>query len=143
MAIQHITVVGAGVMGRGIAYVAALSRFSTTLVDISKQQLDAAVNDAKQNVEKGMERSKLSSEAREDLLDNLQTTEDLSTAVRHTDLVIEAVPENRAFKQSVMKEVEELTPEHAIFTSNTYTISPTELASYAKRQNQLAAMHFV
>src|SRR5699024_12374662 len=98
--ILHLAVVGAGVMGRGIAYVAAISRFSTTLVDISKQQLDAAVNDAKQNVEKGMERGKLSSEAREDLLAHLQTTEDLSAAVRHTDFVIEAVPENRSFKQS-------------------------------------------
>src|SRR5699024_6709324 len=119
MAIQHITVVGAGVMGRGIAYVAALSRFWTTLLDISKQQLDAAVIDAKQNREQVMERGKVSSEAREDLLAHLQTTEDLSGAVRHTHFVIKAVPENRSFKPSVMKEAKEFAPEHAIFTTNT------------------------
>src|SRR5699024_7096793 len=130
------------VMGRGGAYVAALSRFSTTLVDISKQQLDVAVNVAKQDAAKGIERGKLGAEGREELLAHLQTTEDISAAVRDTDFVIEAVPENRSFKQTVMKEAEEFAPEHAIFTSNTSTISPTELASYTKRPHQFAVMHF-
>src|SRR5699024_1552117 len=140
--IQPITAVGAEGTGRVIAYVEALSRFSATLVDIFNHQLDAAVNDSKQNVEKRVGRGKLSSESREDLLAHLQTTEDLSAAVRNADFVIEAVPENRSFKQSVMKEAEVFAPEHAIFTSNTSTISPTELASYTKRPHQFAVMHF-
>ncbi len=142
MRIKHITVVGAGVMGRGIAYVSALSGFSTTLVDVSERQLADAYKFAQRTAEKGIERGKLTVEQRHHLLDHLKTSSNFISVVRDTDFLIEAVPEKRALKQSVMEEAEEAAPEHTIFTSNTSTISPTELASFTKRPRQFAVMHF-
>ncbi|MFD2131590.1 3-hydroxyacyl-CoA dehydrogenase [Pseudogracilibacillus auburnensis] len=142
MTISNITVVGAGVMGRGIAYVSALAGFQTTLVDISKSQL----NDARQNMrrigEKGIERGKVSEAQIENLFIHLHTSTDFKKAVEKADFFIEAVPEKRDLKQTIMNEAEKYAPKHTIFTSNTSTISPTELASYTNRPEQFSVMHF-
>lgn len=142
MTIKHITVVGAGVMGRGIAYVSALAGFYTTLVDISEEQLQDAKKTMENIANKGIQLGKLTTENKERLLENLQTAIDLTVAVKETDFLIEAVPEKRSLKQNVMEVAEEYAPKHAIFTSNTSTISPTELGSYTKRPEKYAVMHF-
>lgn len=142
MTIKHITVVGAGVMGRGIAYVSALAGFYTTLVDISEEQLQDAKKTMENIANKGIQLGKLTTENKERLLENLQTAIDLTVAVKETDFLIEAVPEKRSLKQNVMEVAEEYAPKHAIFTSNTSTISPTELGSYTKRPDKFAVMHF-
>jgi 3-hydroxybutyryl-CoA dehydrogenase len=142
MTIQKITVVGAGVMGRGVAYVSALSGFQTTLVDISKNQLNNAIDTIKQTAQKGMARGKLTEAAYNELEGNLQTSPDLPTAVRTTEFLIEAVPENRKLKQDVLAEAEKYAHRNVIFTSNTSTISPTELASFTMRPDRFAVMHF-
>lgn len=142
MTIHHITVVGAGVMGRGIAYVSALAGFHTTLVDISEIQLKDAIEYAQKTAEKGIERGKLTVEKKELLLKNLDTTTDLPSAVKETDFLIEAVPEKQSLKKSVMEEAEKNARDDVIFTSNTSTISPTELGSYTKRPEQFTVMHF-
>lgn len=142
MTIKHITVVGAGVMGRGIAYVSALAGFYTTLVDLSEEQLQDAKKTMENIANKGIQLGKLTKENKERLLENLQTAIDLTVAVKETDFLIEAVPEKRSLKQNVMEVAEEYAPKHAIFTSNTSTISPTELGSYTKRPDKFAVMHF-
>ncbi|MEI3607632.1 3-hydroxyacyl-CoA dehydrogenase [Pseudogracilibacillus sp. SE30717A] len=142
MTINHVTVVGAGVMGRGIAYVSALAGFKTTLVDISESQLLDAMENAKQTVQKGIARGKITEEKKQILLENLHTSTDLATATKETDFLIEAVPEKRSLKQSIMQEVEAHARDGVIFTSNTSTISPTELASYTNRPEHFAVMHF-
>lgn len=142
MTIKHITVVGAGVMGRGIAYVSALAGFYTTLVDLSEEQLQDAKKTMENIANKGIQLGKLTTENKERLLENLQTAIDLTVAVKETDFLIEAVPEKRSLKQNVMEVAEEYAPKHAIFTSNTSTISPTELGSYTKRPDKFAVMHF-
>jgi 3-hydroxybutyryl-CoA dehydrogenase len=142
MTIQKITVIGAGVMGRGIAYVSALNGFQTTLVDISKKQLNNAINAIKQTAQKWMARGKLTEAAYIELEGNLQTCPDLPAAVRTTEILIEAVPENRKLKQDVLSEAEKYAHRNVIFTSNTSTISPTELASFTRRPDRFAVMHF-
>lgn len=142
MTINHITVVGAGVMGRGIAYVSALAGFKTTLVDISESQLEDAIETTKQTAEKGVARGKLTEEKKQMLLENLQTSTDLASVSKETDFLIEAVPEKRSLKQSVMQEAEAHARDGVIFTSNTSTISPTELGSYTNRPEKFAVMHF-
>lgn len=141
MTIENITVVGAGVMGRGIAYVSALAGFQTTLVDISENQLEDAIKQSKQTAQKGVERGKLTAQKADELLSNLQTSTNLTEAVGRTDFVIEAVPEKRPLKQRILEEAE-AAREDVIFTSNTSTISPTELASYTERPEKFAVMHF-
>ena len=142
MTINHVTVVGAGVMGRGIAYVSALAGFKTMLVDISESQLQDAVDTTKKTAEKGVVRGKLTEEKKEMLLENLHTSTDLAAAVKKTDFLIEAVPEKRSLKQSIMQEAEAHARDGVIFTSNTSTISPTELGSYTNRPEKFAVMHF-
>ncbi|GGA82949.1 3-hydroxyacyl-CoA dehydrogenase [Ornithinibacillus halotolerans] len=142
MTIKRITVVGAGVMGRGIAYVSALSSFETTLVDISQQQLKAALENMKLLAEKAVAKKKLSKEQSSNLFNNLHTSLDLQAVVKETDFVIEAVPEKRELKKQVLETIDQYAPNHIIIASNTSTISPTELGSYTTRPNQVAAMHF-
>lgn len=142
MTIRHITVVGAGVMGRGIAYVSALAGFHTALVDISEEQLVDALQSIENTANKGVKIGKITETEKEALQKNLQITTVLAKAVKETDFLIEAVPEKRSLKQSVMEEAEKHAEKHVIFTSNTSTISPTELASYTKRPEKFAVMHF-
>ncbi|MFZ3578868.1 3-hydroxyacyl-CoA dehydrogenase [Virgibacillus sp. DJP39] len=142
MAIRNVTVMGAGVMGRGIAYVSALAGFHTTLVDISEKQLQEAHDYAKQTTQKGIKREKLTEEQAQHLLGNLHTSLNCESTVETADLFIEAVPEKRELKKQVMEMAEKHAPGHTIFASNTSTISPTELASFTKRPRQVAVMHF-
>ncbi|SET50066.1 3-hydroxybutyryl-CoA dehydrogenase [Oceanobacillus limi] len=142
MTISQIVVVGAGVMGRGIAYVSALAGFHTIVVDVSEQILQQAYQHAKETAEKGVDRGKLSVEESLNLLNHLHTSSNLETAVVDADLIIEAVPEKRNLKQQILEVADTHAPKHAILASNTSTISPTELGSYTKRPDQLAVMHF-
>jgi 3-hydroxybutyryl-CoA dehydrogenase len=142
MNISKVTVVGGGVMGRGIAYVSALAGFHTTLTDISSEQLQAAVEHAEKTSAKGVSKGKLSEENRKKLLQNFYTSTSLEEASSEADLIIEAVPEKRALKKQVLETADTCAPAHAILTSNTSTISPTELASFTTRPSQFAVMHF-
>lgn len=142
MPVKNITVAGAGVMGRGIAYVSALAGFETILVDISARQLEQAQDFASRTADKGIEIGKVTTEQKAGLLERLHSSTDLRTAVKDCELFIEAVPETKHLKKQVLEEAEAAAPAHTVFASNTSTISPTELASYTKRPDQFAVMHF-
>ncbi|SHG00616.1 3-hydroxyacyl-CoA dehydrogenase [Ornithinibacillus halophilus] len=142
MTVTNIAVVGAGVMGRGIAYVSALAGFHTTLVDVSKEQLDDAYRFAELTAEKGIKRGKLTEEQSIQLLTQLHTSLDLEDIAKNADLIIEAVPEKQVLKQQVLEVADQFSPQHAIIASNTSTISPTELGSYTNRPEQVVVMHF-
>ncbi|MEN2767133.1 3-hydroxyacyl-CoA dehydrogenase [Ornithinibacillus xuwenensis] len=142
MTIEKVTVVGAGVMGRGIAYVSALAGFQTTIVDVSEEQLQLATKQIGQLANKAIQRKKIDANEAERLLHNVHTSMNLETTVAETDFLIEAVPEKRDLKRHVLETVDGYAPKHIILASNTSTISPTELGSYTKRPQQVAAMHF-
>ncbi|HAM80854.1 3-hydroxyacyl-CoA dehydrogenase [Ornithinibacillus bavariensis] len=142
MTINSITVVGAGVMGRGIAYVSALAGFQTTLVDVSQDQLQNALDEMSILANKAVERGKLSNIEAGNLVGNIQTSLELHTVVKSTDFVIEAVPEKRDLKKHVLETVDTYAAKDIVIASNTSTISPTELGSYTKRSEKVAAMHF-
>ncbi|MFD2043668.1 3-hydroxyacyl-CoA dehydrogenase [Ornithinibacillus salinisoli] len=142
MTIKNIVVVGAGVMGRGIAYVSALAGFQTTIVDVSENQLQDVYQHAKMTSEKGVQRGKLTVEQSLHLLNHLHTSIDLETVAVDADLIIEAVPEKRELKKHVLEIADMHSPAHTVLASNTSTISPTELGSYTKRAEQVAVMHF-
>ncbi|MUK88673.1 3-hydroxyacyl-CoA dehydrogenase [Ornithinibacillus sp. L9] len=142
MTIRNIVVVGAGVMGRGIAYVSALAGFRTTLVDISEKQLQDAYEYAKNTSEKGVQRGKITVDESLNLFNHLHTSINLEQTVKDADLIIEAVPEKRELKKNVLEVTDQHAPKHTILASNTSTISPTELGSYTTRPKQVAVMHF-
>ena len=141
MAIQNIFVVGAGLMGSGIAQNAITSDFDVTLND--KQQ--AAVERAQMNIQKSLEREvskgRMTQEAMDEALTHL-TVDSSMEGAKKADLVIEAIYENLEAKQAVFTELEELCPMNIIFASNTSSISLTALASATKRPSRVVGMHF-
>ena len=141
MAIQNIFVVGAGLMGSGIAQNAITCGFDVTPND--KQQ--AAVERAQMNIQKSLEREvskgRMTQEAMDEALTHL-TVDSSMEGAKKADLVIEAIYENLEAKQAVFTELEELCPMNTIFASNTSSISLTALASATKRPSRVVGMHF-
>ncbi|WP_315906088.1 3-hydroxyacyl-CoA dehydrogenase [Priestia koreensis] len=140
--INQIVVVGSGVMGRGIAYVGALGGYTVTLVDVNDEALKKAEDEIESIFEKGLSRQKLTIQQVDESKKNLFYSTNLSQAVSGADLVIEAVPEKEEIKKQVFETLEEHAPERCFFATNTSTMSPTEIASYANRPEKTIAMHF-
>jgi 3-hydroxybutyryl-CoA dehydrogenase len=142
MAIQNITVLGSGLMGRGIAQVSAQGGFRTIMVDISDSILQAAMNNIKSEMEKGISIGKVTAEQRDKTLANLTTSTELEGSVKNADLVIEAVPEDMKIKADTFRRVDDSAPQHAYLASNTSSLSITEIASFTNRPKQFVGMHF-
>ena len=139
---KNIIVIGSGVMGRGIAYVSAVGGFQTAIIDINESALQNAEKEVTAIFEKAIARGKMTAEVAEAAQARLAYVTDLATIAGEADLIIEAVPEKTDIKRAVFEQMEELAPKHCLFATNTSTMSPTEIASYAKRPEQTIAMHF-
>lgn len=142
LSIAKIAVIGAGVMGRGIAHVAALAGYETRLQDVSEEVLEDALRVIDKNMSKGVELGILSGAEKEEALARISRHLELAEAVKDVDLVIEAVPEIMELKHSIFTQLDRLAPPHAILATNTSTMSPTEIAAATKRPEQVIAMHF-
>ncbi|MEL3962636.1 3-hydroxyacyl-CoA dehydrogenase [Lysinibacillus endophyticus] len=142
MKVKHISIIGSGVMGRGIAYVSAMGGFTTTLIDVNGQALQSAEKEINSIFEKGLKRGKLTEQEAALGQAKLSYTTNLAEGVSNADLIIEAVPEKRDIKKSVFEQMEKYAPSTCYFATNTSTMSPTEIASYAGRPERTIAMHF-
>ena len=142
MAIQNVTVIGSGLMGRGIAHVSALGGFQTTMVDISDVILDKAMKNIRDEMEKGVSLGKLAKEQKDQALAHLTTSTDLAKAASTADLVIEAVPEEMRLKIETFSLVDRVAPPHAILGSNTSSLSITEMAACTNRPQKFLGLHF-
>lgn len=142
MMVQQLVVVGSGVMGRGIAYVAAANGFEVTLVDIEQHLLVSAQHELEAIADKAIIRGKLTAEEVDHLFNRLIYSTDLVGTVRRADLVIEAVPERLDIKRTVFETLDQQAPAHCVFATNTSTMSPTEIASFTNRPERVMAMHF-
>lgn len=140
--IRRVTVLGAGVMGHGIAAAFALAGFEVTLMDISSEILRRALSDIRGDLERLSRRSTLR-ESIDIIMSRVTVTTDLRTAVNGADLVIEAIPERAELKRSVFAEADKYAPPHAIFASNTSTIPITELSEATSRRDRFIGMHFM
>lgn len=142
MDVKTVVVIGAGIMGRGIAHVAALGGFGTILNDISAELLQKAKSRIGQDLQKGVELGKVSGEAMGVTLDRLQLEVDIERAAEKADLVIEAVSEDIHLKLEVFARLDRACPTHAVFASNTSALSITEMAAATRRPHQFIGMHF-
>lgn len=140
--VQNIVVIGSGVMGRGIAYVAAVSGFSVQLCDINEQSLISAKEEIAKIFHKGIKRNKITEEEKNAAEERLHYTNNMDQSVSHADLIIEAVPEKIEIKKSIFEAIDRLAPSHCLFATNTSTMSPTEIGSFTKRPQKVIAMHF-
>ena len=142
MTIQTVTVLGAGIMGRGIAYASALGGFRTILQDTSGPALERASAEIGALLDKGVAAGKVKAEAAAAARGRLSTAQRLEDAAGGADLVIEAVPEDIALKIELFGALDRLTPAHAILASNTSSLSITEMAAATGRPAQVVGMHF-
>ena len=142
MSIQNVAVLGAGIMGRGIAYVAALGGYNTVLQDTSRDQLEKATNDVSAILEKGVATGKVADHDAVEARRRLRTLTSLDDAARQADLVIEAVPERMDLKVEIFAQLDRVAPAHAILASNTSSLSITEMAAATRRAPQVVGLHF-
>jgi len=138
-----ISVVGAGTMGNGIAHVFALNGFKVTLIDISLQQLNKALETIAKNLDRQLSKGLITEEQKKAALANITIEADLDEGVRHADLVVEAATENIELKLKIFKEIDEAAPRHAILASNTSSISITKIARATHRDEKVIGMHFM
>lgn len=141
MEIRNIFVVGAGLMGSGIAQNAITSGYNVTINDQRQEALDRARANIERGLAKDVEKGRLSAGDRDAALARLSFDATLDSA-KNADLVIEAIIENLEAKQAVFSSLEDICPTHTIFASNTSSISLTALASATKRPAQVVGMHF-
>ena len=140
--VQTIAVIGAGIMGRGIAHVAALGGYRTILEDILPAALRRAEDEIRANLDKGVELGKLSGADASAALARLEYASSVEQAAREADLVIEAVPEEMDSKIEIYTLLDRICRPHTILASNTSSLSVTEIASVTYRAPKCVGMHF-
>jgi 3-hydroxybutyryl-CoA dehydrogenase len=140
--VRTIAVIGAGIMGRGIAHVSAMAGYTTILNDVSIEALEKAALQIRRDLQKGVEAGKIPSGATEDTVSRLNLQPNLEGAVRAAELVIEAVPEKTELKLDLFARLDGICRPNVIFASNTSALSITEMAGVTKRPQQFIGMHF-
>ncbi len=141
MAIERIAVIGSGTMGSGIAQVAAQSGYPVHLIDVVQSQIDRALKTIRGNLDRAVEKGRISESQRAEATGRITTSLSLADA-SGADLVIEAVAEVFDLKAGVMRELDRVCKPECIFASNTSSISITRLAAVTGRPSQVIGMHF-
>ena len=141
MSISKIGVIGAGLMGNGIAHAAVASGFSVVLVDSFPDALPKALATITKNMDRQVTKGSLTAEAKDAALVRLVTSKDVSP-LADADLVIEAVPEVLSIKETIYKELAKVLKPEAILASNTSSISITKLAALSGRADKFVGLHF-
>lgn len=140
--IKHITVVGGGTMGNGIAHVFAQNGFSVNLAETKQELADKAVKTIDKNLSRMVTKDRITEDQKTDTLNRIETHINLKSAVENADLVIEAVPEIFELKKKIFQQIDESAPVHALLASNTSSISITKLAAVTNRPKRCIGMHF-
>jgi enoyl-CoA hydratase/3-hydroxyacyl-CoA dehydrogenase len=140
--LKKAAVIGSGAMGHGIAQLLAMAGYEVAMVDISDELLKKGKEKIKWSLDKFVEKKRIRAEDAAATLARITTTTSYEQAAKDIDLAIEAVLENIEIKKKVFATLDQLAPSHAIFASNTSTLSITEMGKATKRPEKVAGMHF-
>ena len=143
MALENISVIGAGTMGNGIAHVFAQNGFNVILVDVNSGQLERAVQTITKNLDRQIAKGTLTEEGKKKTLANLTIQSNIAIGVSQADLVIEAATENTDLKLQIFQQLDANAPKEAILATNTSSISITKIAAVTNRAEQVIGMHFM
>jgi len=143
MEVEKVAVLGAGLMGHGIAQIAAqMGKFEVRFRTRRQATMDTGMSMIKDSLQKFLKKGLIKEEEADEALGRIHPTLDLKEAVEDADLVIESVIEDLEEKKSLLSEVDKLAKPEAIIASNTSSISITELASATNRPEKFCGMHF-
>lgn len=138
---NKIGVLGAGLMGHGIAQLAAQAGYNVVLVDVSQKMLDQGLANINRLLSKAVESGKLLQEKRDEIVARISASVDMNE-FKDCNVVIEAVPEIMDLKKEVFAKLEGIVSPEAILATNTSQLSITEIASATKRPDRVIGMHF-
>ena len=143
MEVKKIAVLGAGLMGHGIAQVAAqVGKYEVCMRDIEQKFVDGGMAMIRESLQRFVKKGQMNETQMNEILSRIHPTLDLKGAVSDADLIIEAVPENVELKKTMFREVDTYAPANAVIASNTSSVSITEIASATKRSEKVCGMHF-
>jgi len=142
MEVRTVAVIGAGVMGRGIAHAAALGGYRTILEDLLPNALRKAETEIRANLDQAVELGKVNSAEAEAAFARVEYAGSVDEAAREADLVIEAVPEELESKIEIFTMLDKICRPATILASNTSSLSVTEIASVTYRARKCVGMHF-
>lgn len=140
--IEKVLVIGAGVMGHGIALVCARNMLTTILVDTEEKFLESAIAKINGFLKGSVERKKMSREEADNTLARISTSTDIESAAGKTDLVIEAIIEDKDVKAGLFQRLNAICDDRVIFASNTSQLSITELGRTSGRPDRFVGMHW-
>jgi 3-hydroxybutyryl-CoA dehydrogenase len=140
--VRTIAVIGAGIMGRGIAHAAALGGYRTILEDLLPNALRKAETEIRANLDRAVELGKVDAADADAALSRLEYAGSIDQAAREADLVIEAVPEEMESKIEIFTMLDKICRPSTILASNTSSLSVTEIASVTYRAKKCVGMHF-
>lgn len=139
--VKTIGVLGAGIMGAGIAQVAAQAGYRVIMRDLTDEFISRGKNSITKNLNREVQKNRLTEEEAKAVLDRIRGTTALSD-LAEADFIIEAVIEQMELKKEVYRELDKICPERVIFASNTSGLSITEMASVTGRPDRFIGMHF-
>ncbi|MDH3618472.1 MAG: 3-hydroxyacyl-CoA dehydrogenase [Nitrosopumilus sp.] len=142
MSVKNITVLGSGIMGHGIAQVAATAGYNIVLRDIEQKFLDKAMEKIKWSLDKLASKGKITQQEADSIYSRIKPMVDLKEAVKDAELVIEVVPEIMDLKKKVYAELDAVANENVVFASNTSTLPITEIANTTSRPEKFIGIHF-
>lgn len=140
---KNISVIGAGTMGNGIAHVFAQYGYTVNLIDVSEEALKKALATIAKNLDRMVEKGKLSADEKNKTLANITTFSDLKTGVQNAELIVEAATENQELKLKIFRDMDAFSKPDCILATNTSSISITKIASVTKRADKVIGMHFM
>ncbi|WP_431028614.1 3-hydroxyacyl-CoA dehydrogenase NAD-binding domain-containing protein [Lysinibacillus sp. LZ02] len=139
--VNSISIIGAGIMGRGIAYTAAISGYTVTLQDISVASLQSAQQEIEKMASQSREKGFISTQQQQAVA-QIHYTPSIEQAATNAELVIEAVVERIEIKTAIFKQLDVLCSPETILATNTSSLSPTEIGCQTTRPTKVLAMHF-
>jgi 3-hydroxybutyryl-CoA dehydrogenase len=140
--VETVAVIGAGIMGRGIAHAAAMGGYRTILEDLLPAALRRAENEIRANLDKAVELGKVAAPEANAVFQRLEYAGSVDEAAREADLVIEAVPEEMESKIEIFTLLDKICRPTTVLASNTSSLSITEIASVTYRAKKCVGMHF-
>ena len=142
MEIKNFGIVGAGQMGAGIAHVAAMSGLSVVMNDIETQFVENGLGTITKNLNRGVDKGRMSEEERDSILGRIKGSVDLRD-MEAVDFVVEAATENEPIKFQIFKDLDEICGPDVILATNTSSIPIGRIAAQTKRPEKVIGMHFM